>query len=74
NEYKVNETLSTLLEKYEDCGFIKTHKSYLVNYLYIYEFRRNCVVLDNQVELPLSKNRTSEIKQQYTSFTRRELQ
>lgn len=74
NEYKVNETLSTLFEKYEDCGFIKTHKSYLVNYLYIYEFRRNCVVLDNQVELPLSKNRTSEIKQQYTSFTRRELQ
>ncbi len=72
-EYRISEPLNSLLKKYENAGFIRIHKSYLVNYRYIYEIKRNSVVLDSKDELPLSKNRITEIKRQYANLTRREM-
>lgn len=74
NEYKISESLNNLLKKYESAGFIKIHKSYILNYRYIFEIKRNSIVLDNKLELPMSKNRVTEIKKQFANFTRREIQ
>ena len=74
NEYQINEPLKDLLAKYESAGFIKIHKSYIVNYRYIFEITHNSIILDDKKELPASKNRMSEIKRQYTGFTRKEIQ
>lgn len=74
NEYKIKNSLNELIQKYISAGFIKIHKSYIVNYRSIFEIKHDCIILDNKIKLPLSKNRITEIKRQYANFTRREIQ
>lgn len=49
-------------------GFLRVHKSYLVNMEYIEILQYGKVRLKNSVELPVSKNNYTEIKQQYISW------
>ncbi|MEI2988563.1 MAG: LytTR family DNA-binding domain-containing protein [Oscillospiraceae bacterium] len=74
NEYKIKNSLNELIQNYGSAGFIKIHKSYIVNYRYIFEIKRDSIILDNKMNLPLGKNRITEIKRQYANFTRREMQ
>ena len=61
-------------QKYETIGFIRIHKSYVVNFRYIFEFQKNYVILDDHTKIPISKNRMTEIKKEYIDFTRKEIQ
>ena len=74
SEYKISDSLNNLLEKYETIGFIRIHKSYVVNFRYIFEFQKNYVILDDHTKIPISKNRMTEIKKEYIDFTRKEIQ
>lgn len=55
-------------------GFLRIHKSYLVNYRYIYQIGRNSVslILKDSEELPVSHRRSTDIKKQYQVFMRGE--
>ena len=57
--------LSSYKEILEEQGFIQIHKSYLVNYKYIFQIRSNEVVLDDGRVLPLSKYRAKEVKEKF---------
>lgn len=50
-------------------GFLQPHRSYLVNYRYIFCIKKDTILLDNKTEIPLSRRRTSEIKQQFISLS-----
>ena len=50
-------------------GFIRIHKSYLVNYRYIKNIQTNCVVLDNKKKLPVSRYRLDDIKVEFRRLT-----
>ncbi len=52
--------VSELLKKYQ---FLYIHKSYLVNYAMVQKMRRDSVVLENGIELPISRNRRDEVRQ-----------
>lgn len=49
-------------------GFLKPHRSYLVNYRYISRIEKSQIVLENGIILPLSRNRVAEIRAQFISL------
>ena len=57
--------LSDLEKLLTDCGFIRIHKGFLVNYRFIFNIERSGIQLDNGITLPVSKYRLQEIKELY---------
>lgn len=56
-------------EQMRDKGFIRIHKSYLVNFRYIHLVKKNAVFLICGKELPLSRNRASDAKIKLMRFS-----
>ena len=50
-------------------GFIRIHKSYLVNYRYIKNIQTTYVVLDSKKQLPVSRYRLDDIKVEFRRLT-----
>lgn len=63
--------LGTLEEKLNGKGFIRIHKGYLVNHLYIRSISTDTVILTTGVTLPMSKKRKDEIMKQYMEISRK---
>lgn len=59
-----------LVETLDKHGFIQIHRSYLVNPYYIYRIDLEDVLLDCGVQLPLSRRRRSQIKEQFFDWSR----
>ena len=49
-------------------GFLKPHRSFLINYKYISVIEKDTVLLDNGERIPLSRNRAAEVKQQFIQY------
>lgn len=64
-EYRLTEKLGVLEEKLQPYGFLRIHKSYLVNYRFIESYGQNTVILSGGVQLPVSKYRMKETKDAY---------
>lgn len=64
----LRQTLSLFENKLAHQGFIKPHRSYLVNYRYISRIEKSQIVLENGVTLPLSRNRIAETRTQFISL------
>lgn len=54
-------------------GFIRTHKSYLVNCRYIYAIEKGQCVLDDGTKILLSRHRSEEVRAGFRAFVRSEL-
>lgn len=65
-------TMDGLDEAIGSFGFIRIHKSYLVNYRYISSIEASDVVLSSGERLPLSKKRAKEVMLQLQIFSRNE--
>ena len=63
--------MGQLEEKLREHGFIRIHKGYLLNYLYIRSITNDEVVLTTGISLPMSKKRRDEIMKQYMAFSRK---
>lgn len=70
NIFRVCDTLENIAQKYMPLGFIRIHKSILVNYRYIFEISNKSVLLDNEVTLPVSRHRINDVKKSYLFFMR----
>ena len=64
-------TMDQLEEIMSPNGFIRIHKTYLVNGLYVYKIKGEKVILNDKSEIPLSRIRITEVKEQYQIFLRR---
>lgn len=62
--YKISD-MEKLLEPHQ---FLRVHKSYLVNYQYIYIVRNHEVILENGFKLPVSRRRADEVQQKFKEF------
>lgn len=62
--YKISD-METLLAPYQ---FLRIHKSYLVNYRYIYTLQGKVVTLENGTQLPVSRYRLSEIQTKFKEY------
>ena len=63
--------MGDLEDKLKEHGFIRIHKGYLVNYLFIRQIGANEVSLTNNKVLPLSSKRKDEIMEEYLAVTRK---
>ncbi len=67
-------TMEKLEKQFQKHGFLRIHKTYLVNYRYIYQIGTNEVslILKDSDELPVSRRRLTEIRKQYHILLRGE--
>ena len=52
-------------------GFIKVHRSYLVNYRHIYRIENQKVILNDGIEIPISRDRIGDVKKEFMIWNRR---
>ena len=71
NVFDARVLMGDLEIKLKEHGFIRVHKGYLVNYLYIRQIGTNEVTLTNNKVLPLSSKRKDDIMEEYLSITRK---
>lgn len=67
-----NYTLNWLEDKYNSNGFIRSHKSYLVNYRHIYKIQENKIYFANEKVALISIRNVKEFKLKYQSLVMRE--
>lgn len=60
--------ISMVEKNLKDYRFMKIHRSYLVNPMYIKSLLDREVILENGEHIPVSKYRTDEIKEEYLSY------
>lgn len=48
--------------------FVRIHKSYVVNLKHIRNIFKDTVTLENGEELPLSRHRSKELRQQFLTY------
>ena len=63
--------LGTLEDKLREYGFLRIHKGYLLNYLYIRSIESEEVYLTTGISLPMAKKRKDEIMKQYLAISRK---
>ncbi|MCX7771757.1 MAG: LytTR family DNA-binding domain-containing protein [Clostridia bacterium] len=71
NQFTYYASITAEEEKLKKYDFIRIHKSYLVNMLYIQRINKNNVVLKNGVVLPLSEHRFKLVFDSFTSYLAR---
>lgn len=61
---RINMTLNSLEDKFKDYGFIRIHKSYIVNYRCIDKVSGDSVILEDKSELPISRRRYRFVREE----------
>ena len=69
NEERVSGTLNDYERRLKNSGFIRVHKSFLVNFRYIKTIGKTVVLTDGKT-LPLSRNRFDETKRKLLMFSK----
>ena len=69
--HNIRVAMGQLEEKLREHGFIRIHKGYLLNYLYIRSIANDEVYLTTGISLPMSKKRRDEIMKQYMAISRK---
>lgn len=65
-------SLSQLEESTGDLGFIRIHKSYLINYRYIKSINAKSILMTDGSELPISHGKKTEIQERFMELLRNE--
>lgn len=65
SEYILPITITEAEKILEADGFIKTHRSYLINVAHISKIKSKLAVLDNGKEMPISKYRLKQVREEY---------
>lgn len=58
-------------ERLAEDGFIRVHKSYLVNYRYIHLIKHAEIILKNGISIQINPKKTTEVKKEYQKFLMR---
>lgn len=61
----IRRTLSYAEKVLTDYGFVRIHRSYLVNLRSVYAIKYDKVILDNGASLPLSRGKAAELKRRF---------
>ncbi len=68
-----NMTVKFITEKFENKGFIRVHKSFLVNYLYIHTINYSNIILKNNLKISINPRKANDIKKIYQKFVMMEV-
>ena len=70
DKFLIRTSMGNLEKQYSEYGFLRLHSRYIVNFSHIYSIEKNAVVLDDKKQLPLSRNRVKEVKEQFKQYVR----
>ena len=68
SEFSYYSRLEEVEELLAERGFVRIHRSYLVNCYYIKKLSRNGLVLNNETELPVSEKYSQNVQQQFSKY------
>ena len=68
--FEANGNLSDVEKAIAGYGFVRIHKSYLVNLRYISLIRKSEIILDDGTSLPLSRRKLESVKMELVRFAR----
>ena len=71
--YQIYSRLDAVEQELSGCGFLRIHKSYLVNCKYIYAIEKGQCILDDGKKILLSRHRAEEVKAAFKNYLRSEL-
>ena len=71
--YQIYEKLETLEEKLKGFGFLRAHKSFIVNMGHIRSINSYVMTLDDGRQIPVPKARYKQVRQKYALFVGKEL-
>jgi DNA-binding LytR/AlgR family response regulator len=71
-EFDIQYKLKDMYELLKDYGFLQPHRSFIVNYRYIYRIEKDSVLLTNKKELPLSRSFREQFRNEFFSLMRKE--
>lgn len=63
-----NITMDRLSEQYESKGFIRIHKSFLVNYKYIFVIKNSEILLKNNEKITINPHKSTAIRNQFQNY------
>ena len=66
--YRSRGTLKNLWDMLAGKGFFQVHRSYIINLSKIQKYNSQCVLLEGSNEVPISKYRLNEFKEEYIKF------
>ena len=69
-DIRTTRSLSETEKALSSYGFIRVHKSFIVNTRFIFSVERNNIILTDNNSLPVSRTKTEEIKQAMIKFAR----
>lgn len=67
-EQNKNISMKFISGQFEPKGFIRVHKSYIINYKYIYLINRTEVILKNKERININPRKSGDIKNAYQKF------
>ncbi len=70
SDIRTTKSLSAIEKELSSYGFIRIHKSFIVNARLIFSVEHNNVILTDWSTLPVSRSKTNEIKQAMMEFAR----
>lgn len=65
NEYAVKSPLSFYEELLSGYGFVRSHEGYIVNLQYVYKILDKSILLTNDKEVPISRNKSKMVKETF---------
>lgn len=68
-----NMTVKFITEKFENKGFIRVHKSFLVNYRYIHTINYSNIILKNNLKININPRKANDIKKIYQKFVMKDV-
>jgi Response regulator of the LytR/AlgR family len=66
--------LEQVYERVQDYNFIYPHKSFIVNIRYITVFSTNEIILSNNTVIPVSRQKSQKVREEYLKYSSRSLQ
>lgn len=68
DETVLNAKLMELEEQLSPHGFVRCHRSYLVNCRYIFSIQKDSVILDDRTVLPVSRSRVAPLRESFFAY------
>ena len=70
---RIRLSMNELEKKLGSAGFIRVHKSYLVNYRYIRRIDRTGVIINNGENLPISRKKVQDVRNEFMKRNRKDI-
>jgi len=70
-KFEFYNTMEALEDQLKDKGFVRIHRSYLVNMKHIRMFKTNSLVVSNDKQIPIGKTYQKKVEEKFSSYNRK---